>query len=75
MSAIITVHLNTSLKESSVGLEHRADIIHGLPGLGLDAAGHQVARARHVAERAGQIKHVADAHRLAERQLGRGSAR
>jgi hypothetical protein len=75
MSASTTVHLNTSSNESPLAFEHSADILHGLFGLGLDAAGHDVPRAGHVAERAGQIKHVAEAHRLAERQFGRGGGR
>jgi len=64
MSASITVHLNTSSKV-------RPLILHGLPGLGLDAAGHHLARARLVAECAGEIEDVADLHRLTERQFCR----
>ena len=55
----------------AVRFEHCADILHGLPSLGLDPAGDYLARARRVAECAGEIEDVADLHCLAERQFCR----
>ena len=61
--------LEDIVEGQAVLLQHGADVLHRLARLRLHAARHELQRAGNVAERAGEIKYVADAHRLAEGKL------